>query len=270
MEYYSTNKMRKKIIILLFSLGSLLFFGQEIPNKNEKFDLEIYEYLVKQIEKNSTTFEEFLENTKPFSKWDIRPLKEEKVWALDTIQTASQVPNLIFGAFSDNYKLTMRQALDKPNEFLQQGIQQKNNIENFVIKNLKNLNKLSSNLKKSSNQIFLNQKKLQKIDEKYKENNIYWSYKIPEKSPFPISNVVINEKNGFTKEQEKILNLLGELKIYAAVKTKIGIFYVIDGLTDNSYGIYYSLNSTMELNNILFEVMDSKKITDNYFYYIAN
>ena len=261
----------KKIIIIIISLLINVSFGQDFKYKENQYDLKIYNYLVEQTDNDSISFSRFLFNTKPFSKWDIRPLKNEKVWAMDTIYSASEIPNFIFGSFTKQYGLTQKEALEKPNLFLKKGENKKIELNDFLKKNIKEFNELTKLLLKTKNFIFLNQNSIQRIDEIFKVNEIYWSYLIPKDSPYPISTEITIKKNiKFSNKQNKILNLIKELKIYSTVKTNEGIFFIVDGLTDNSYGFYFTQNNKIETDNFLFEIMKSEKINNNYFYYIAN
>ncbi|PXY39528.1 hypothetical protein DMB65_17045 [Flavobacterium cheongpyeongense] len=264
--------MKKKLIILYFLLGiTTIGFGQEFPEKNKKYDLQIFEFLVSSTEKDSTLLETFLMNIKPFSKWDMRPLKREKVWALDTIHLASEVPNFIWGAFSNKYKISQKESMNMPNQFLGKGVEKRSSLESYLNENLKKIDGLSKLILESKNDIFLSQNNLQRIDNVYKENNRYWKYSIPSDSPFPISNQIeTNIKDSYSKKQIKLLELLKDLKIYSAIKTHKGIFYIIDGFTDNSYGYYFNQQGEMEKDNFLFQIMRSEKINKNYFYYVAN
>jgi len=74
----------------------------------------------------------------------------------------------------------------------------------------------------------------------------------------------------YTEEQTQVLDLLKELSIYAVVKTTNGIFYLIYGFTDNSYGYYYSKSGKMETDNFLFNILASRQINPNFYYYVAN
>jgi len=249
---------------------SKLALGQNYSYKNEQFDLKIYEYLSKTIERDSITLETFIYNTKPFSKWDIRPLKDKEVWAMDTVYSSSMIPNFIWGSFANQYKLTQQAAMAKPNELLNKAVADKEKLTNYLKLNLKKFQELSQSISKSKNQIYLNQITIQRVDSNFKENNIYWKYSISKESPFPISDKIIASEKPFSNNQTGVLNLMHELGIYSAIKTKDGIFYLIDGFTDNSYGFFYSSTGLMESDNNLFEIMTFEKITDNYFYYIAN
>ncbi|KXH84728.1 hypothetical protein [Chryseobacterium kwangjuense] len=258
-----------KIYIVLLSIFiSILTSGQKTERK---FDMEIFDYLNKTTDKESTPLETYLINTKPFSKWDLRPLETKEVIALDSVYTSSQIPNFIWGAFSVKYGLPEEEAMNKPNKFLDEGVQNKNKLSEYLKLKNKNFNHLSHLIQKSSNTIFLNQKTIQKVDHIFKENNIYWRYIIPKNSPYPISSEIKIDNNlKFSEQQNQILALLNELNIYCAVKTSKGIFYLVDGFTDNSYGYYFNLNNQMEEDHLLFEIVKAEKITNNYFYYVAN
>ncbi|WP_271768090.1 hypothetical protein [Aquimarina algiphila] len=257
------------VIILIFISSSL--FSQDYLYKLKEYDLKIFNYLIEKTKTDSTPLDKYLEFSKPFSKWDIRPLNINKVWAIDTIHSASTIPNFIWGSFSKKYNLTESQASNKPNVFLKKGTNRKKENSEFLNKKLKKFEKLTKSLIESSNQIFLNQKSILRIDDIYKEN-YYWTYIIPKDSPFPISNKtkILSDKE-FSKKQKNILKLLSELKIYAAYKTdKGGLYLLIDGFTDNSYGFYFNSDGIMEINNDLFQIMTHEQLNSNFFYYVAN
>lgn len=261
----------QKILALFFFAFSISIFSQEYLNKNEKYDLEIYHHLDSLTIKNKIPVEEYLKFSKPFSKWDIRPIKYAKIWAIDSIYTSSEISNFFWGGFSQRYELTEKEAGDKPNQFLKQGHIDKELNINLLTKNIDKFIKLSSLITANNNQIYLNQSNLKRVDDLYFENDEYWKYLIPTNSPFPISTqIIIDEKSKFNSKQEKILNLMQEANIYSIYKTKSGIFYLIDGFTDNSYGYYFSSSKIIETDNHLFEISNSQNINDEFFYYIAN
>ncbi|PIF46337.1 hypothetical protein CLU96_3367 [Chryseobacterium sp. 52] len=259
----------KSFIILVSVFLSIITLGQE--NTERKFDLEIFEYLNQTTDKESTSLETYLINSKPFSKWDMRPLVAKEVKALDSVYTSSQIPNFIWGAFSRKYKISKEESMDKANHFLSEGIQNQKKLHDYFNLNNTSFHTLSDLILKSSGKIFLNQKTIQRVDHLFKENNLYWSYLIPKDSPYPISSETKIENNfKFSKQQNQILTLLNELNIYCAVKTSKGIFYLADGFTDNSYGFYFNPKNQMEEDHLLFNIMKSAKIADHYFYYVAN
>lgn len=261
----------QRLFILFFVFVSTLIFSQEYLNKKENFDLSIFRYIDSLTSVNKVPVEEYLKFSKPFSKWDIRPIKHEKIWSLDSIRTSSEITNFFWGGFSQQYQFSEKEAGAKPNQFLTTAQLQSSSNVKFLNENLSKFELLALAVQKNNNIIYLNQNSLQRVDHSYKENNKYWNYVIPEKSPFPISTQInIEKKNKFSKEQEKILKLMEEINIYSIVKTKKGIFFLKDGFTDNSYGYYFSSNKAMEQNNHLFEIMDFVNINDEFYYYIAN
>ncbi len=256
------------IILLLISNSSL---SQDYSYKSKEYDFKIFEYLIEKTKTDSISLEQYLEFSKPFSKLDIRPLNTNKVWAIDTIHSASTIPNFIWGSFSKKYNLTQEQAANRPNEFLDKGKNTQNQNSKFLNLNLRKFQILTKKIKNSTNKIFLNQKFIQRVDNIYKEKK-YWTYVIPKDSPFPISNTTKELTDiVFNKQQKSILKLLSELKIYTAYKTKTGgVFFLIDGFTDNSYGFYSSPNGIMETKNDLFQIMTHEKLESDFFYYVAN
>ncbi len=262
--------MGKKFLIVLVFICSFSY-SQDYSYKSKKYDLEIFYYLMGITEKDSTSLEEFIKYSKPFSKWDIRPLEVKNVWAMDTIHSASTIPNFIWGSFSRKYNLTHTQASNKPNQFLEEGLKAKLDNATFLKDNLKQFKNISKKLLKSSNTIFLNQEGIQRVDEVYKEKNTYWKYIIPEDSPFPLSNRIEFLQNyNFAKDQKEILKLLSQLNIYSAYKSENGIYFLIDGFTDNSYGFLYNSKGQIDTKNKLFEIMNYEELTDGYFYFVAN
>lgn len=108
----------QRLLILFFVFISTLLFSQEYLNKNENFDLTIFRYLDSLTTVNNVSIEEYSKFSKPFSKWDIRPIKHEKIWSLDSIRTSSEVSNFFWGGFSYHYKISEKEAGAKPNRFL--------------------------------------------------------------------------------------------------------------------------------------------------------
>lgn len=261
----------QRLLILFFVFISTLLFSQEYLNKNENFDLTIFRYLDSLTTADNVSIDEYLKFSKPFSKWDIRPIKYEKIWSLDSIRTSSEVSNFFWGGFSYHYKINEKEAGAKPNQFLTTAQTESSSNVEFFNKNINKFKALALAFQKNDNHIFLNQISLQRVDNLYRENNKYWNYIIPEKSPFPISTQInIEKKIKFSKEQEQILKQMEEINIYSIIKTSHGIFFLIDGFTDNSYGYYFSSSKKMEQDNHLFEIMDFVNINDEFYYYIAN
>ncbi len=262
-------KLKSFLLIILSIFQNS--FGQIIPNKTEKFDLQIFEYLNDELDSKTIPLNTFLEYSKPFSKWDIRPINDAKIYAMDSIATSSEIPNFIWGAFSSYYDVKEKDALDKANIFLNNGVSQEEQWSTHLKSNVQDFEKLTKLILKTNNKIFVSQSGLQKVDETYFEDGKFWKYVIPKNSPFPISNKIEDISNfNFSKNQNEILKSMLKLKIYAVYKSKKGLFFLIDGFTDNSYGFYFNEDGSMEKENHLFEIMKYDQINNQYFYYIAN
>jgi hypothetical protein len=161
--------------------------------------------------------------------------------------------------------------MNKPNEYLSNWVSEEEKSKTFFSKNQNQFNSLIDLVLKESNQIFLNQNILKRVDNLYLENGKYWRYIIDKESPFPISDKTeIVEKTSFNNSQEIVLNKMSELHIYSIFKSKKGLFILLDGFTDNSYGFYYSENRKLEENNPLFKIMKFSRINENFYFYIAN
>lgn len=263
-------KINKILFIVCFLTAFLgICYSQEFPEKDKKYDEQIYEFLNAQTEDVSLV--DFLINSKPFNKWDMRPLSRDRVWVFDTIHTAGEIPNFFWGAFANKYKLTSKEGMEYPNLFLKYAMTASTAGSRYMNEHNTKFDVLSQKIISGSNTYYITQNELQRVDEIYKEGEQYWKYVIPVGSPFPISDKVDSAvTTKFSEEQIAILSLLKEINMYAAVKTANGIFYLMDGFTDNSYGFYYSYDGKMEESNFLFNIMKSERLNSNYYFYIAN
>lgn len=261
--------MKRLLALYFLSAFLVLNFAQEYPEKGKNYDVQIFEYL--DTLTDQFAIDTFLLYSKPFSKLDIRPLFRDSVWVFDKVYTAGEIPNFIWGAISRKYKISLDDAKDIPNSFLKKGIDKRSDNINILKDNLSKFEEITEKIQSGDNLFFINQNSMQRIDEIYREDSRYWKYIIPSDSPFPISDSTITTIDiTFSESQNQILDLLKELNIYCAVKTTKGIFYLIDGFTDNSYGFYFSREGKMENDNFLFHILASEKIVPKYFYYVAN
>src|SRR5688572_19158260 len=101
-----------KLLFVLCLLTSIFEMGysQEFPEKDKKYDIQIYQYL--DLSTDQLPHDTFLIYSKPFSKWDIRPLYKERVWVFDTVYTAGEIPNFIWGAIAAKYKISLKDGMD--------------------------------------------------------------------------------------------------------------------------------------------------------------
>jgi len=160
--------MRNNAFALFFLLAILnLSFAQDYPERDKKYDFQIFEYLDSLTKE--LPLEIYLNNSKPFSKWDIGPLYKPKVWAFDTVYTAGEVSNFMWGAFASKYLIPRKEAKDYANRFLQQGIDAEGaSVKKFEV-NLSKFEDLSQKIELSKNYFFVSQAYLQRVDDVYKE-----------------------------------------------------------------------------------------------------
>ena len=261
------NNILFKVCFLTIFLG--IGYSQEFPEKGKMYDEHIYEFLNAQTE--GVSLINFLIYSKPFNKWDMRPISRDRVWIFDTIHTSGEIPNFFWGAFAKKYKLTSEEGMEYPNLFLKYAMTASTAGSRYMKEHNVKFDLLSQKIISGRNTYYITQNDLQRVDELYKEGEQYWTYVIPEGSPFPISDKVDSSvTDKFIEDQMAILSLLKEIKMYAAVKTSNGIFYLMDGFTDNSYGFYFSSDGKMEESNFLFHIMKSERLNSNYYFYIAN
>lgn len=259
------------LIITNIFLCTHFLFGQDFDYKDKHYDFKIYESQMEFLSKNSISLEEYLSYSKPFSKMDARPLCCEKVWLMDTVYSSSMTPNFLWGSISNYFNLSEKEAMNKPNEFLEIGHSKSKRYKKHFLKNIAVFEQLINLCNKNSSSYFVHLPNLSKIDSIYFENNEYWKYILKSDSPFPISDEITSIENfKFTNEHQAIFKLMDETNIYAIAKTKEGLFLLIDGFTDNSFGYYFSTLGNMEMDNHLFQIQQKIRLTENVFYYVAN
>lgn len=261
----------KKFLVFCSVFLSMMMNSQIYSNQNEKFDEDILFYIQNLIEKEEVGFIEYMEYSKPFSKWDMRPIEDEKVWFFGELETSSGVPNFFYGIFGNMYGFELSVLKKMTNDFLNFGVSGKQVNINYAKATSENFIKLAKMILESKESIFVQQDSLKRVGNIFYEKDEYWKYKILETSPFPMSNdIEKSKKMKFNKEDNEILEEMEALRIYAVKRSDKGVFLLLDGFTDNSYGYYYSENGELETDNHLFDIMFSEKIENNLYYFVAN
>lgn len=240
----------------------------EYAKKN--YDLAIFEYQMKLIKDNQISKESYLTNSKPFSKWDPRPLKDSMIYIMDEWEKASTVPNFFWGSISNYYGESIEDAMELPKIFSRSALDTEQKYIKHFQENQKQFEILTENLSKSTKSIFLNQNELKRVDGLFKEGEHYWKYIIAEDSPFPISDSIDSiGADKYSDDELAILNIMKKLDIYAIFNSKDAIFFLVDGLLDNSYGFVYKEENERIKTNHLFKIEYLKNIKSNYSYYIS-
>lgn len=238
--------------------------------KAKEYDKKIFKYQSKNIKNYRINKESYLKKTKPFSKWDSRPLNDSLVWINNELEPSSTVPNLFWGSFAKDYGLSINDAIVLPKSFSYNAYINCSKFINLFKQNKDLFKALTKLLEKSPKKIFMNQDGLKRVDELYFENGNYWKYLIAKDSPFPMSdNMIKVTSQKFTFEENNILNKLKELNIYSIFNNKNTIFFLIDGLLDNSYGFVYQKEPNHIKSSHLFRIKYKKEIEAKYYFYIS-
>ncbi|MCZ4408170.1 hypothetical protein O3Q51_05090 [Cryomorphaceae bacterium 1068] len=261
--------MRIPLIATIFL--SQMVYAQTDATDGEEYDFQIYDYLVQYVDENEIDKSTYLEFTKPFSKWDTRPVDVSETRIMGEIQQSSIITNYFWGSFSKYYGLTVEEAMALPNTFLSAANSEKHEAVEFAKEHEEDLKKLIKEIKKSPHEVVLSQQSLQRVDSVYFENGQYWQYFISNKSPFPMSSSQEYIKNyEYTKSAMNILEQMTDLNLYA-IYSRDGLIYLLrDGLLDNSYGYLFTSEEIEKASSHLFKIMYFEQINDDLYYYIAN
>lgn len=262
--------MMRSILILLCVCIAGVLFAQDDTYKDKEYDKMIFMFQMEQVQQASIDKTTYLNYTKPFSKWDPRPLKDSLVWVMNEKQPASRIPNFFWGTFSNYYGQSIKQAQALPNTFLKGAYKNESKLIKYFKGNEAKFSKLTDALANSDHSIYLNLNGLQRVDNLYNESGVYWEYMIPENSPFPLSDsLVTNLTENYGESDKAILDLIGELNIYSVFKYNDLIYFLSDGVLDNSYGyVHHSAESKIRSNH-LFDISKVTKIKPNYSFYVA-
>ncbi|MFT4663022.1 MAG: hypothetical protein ACI8XB_003315 [Patiriisocius sp.] len=259
----------RNFVILLCTLLTSSLNAQDSSYKTKEYDKEIFLNQMKQVEEKEIDKATYLINSKPFSKWDPRPLNDSLVWVMNELQTASIIPNFFWGSFSNYYGVKLKEAQALPNTFLKNAFSQEKDRKKYFEKNKKTFSELTKLLLKSDKTVYMKQGELARVNELYREDNQYWEYVIASDSPFPLSDSINIEVPDSFGEDESILTIIDKLDIYAVYNDSDGIFFMIDGVLDNSYGFVYQKGDDEIKSNHLFDISLKTEIDSKYYYYVA-
>jgi hypothetical protein len=234
--------------------------AQDSSYKSKQYDKEIFLFQMNMVENERIDKENYLINSKPFSKWDPRPMNDSLVWVMNELQTASIIPNFFWGSFSNYYGLKLKEAQALPSTFLNNAFTQEPEQKEYFKANKGTFTELTNLLLKSKNTVYMKQGKLARVADLYREDQKYWKYVVADDSPFPLSDSISIDVAGSFGDDEAILRLIDKLDIYAIYNYSDGIFFLIDGVLDNSYGFVYQKSEIEIKSNHLFEITLKKEI----------
>ena len=259
-----------RIILLTMCFSASAALGQDSSYASKKFDLQIFQYQRTQVEEKKIDKQTYLKHTKPFSKWDPRPLEMPQVWIMGELHAASTVPNFYWGSFADYYGYSLEEAQAVPNIFLRTAYDQEPTLTTFFKKREKAFANLTDQVVRSGKRIYLRQKGLSRIDDLFLEDDTYWRYVVPQDSPFPMSDSVATGVNDeFDAADLSILKSMVQLNIYAIHQNAEAIFFLVDGVLDNSFGYAFQKTDKPIVADHLFNISRTTTLAPKYVYYVA-
>jgi len=264
----------KNLIFFFFMYCSMMIIG--CANKGESQDSrktyldDIIRFHLQEVEKNKYTFEDYLEMTKPYGVWDIRPRNVKGVSVDGMIAKPGEVAHFHYGIFCAHFSISKEDMYKPIDDFLERAHYKEVICKESALRYKNQLTSLARKIEDSNHNIFISHSKCQRVDGLYFENGKYWEYDIPQGSPYVISNKLIYLKEAtFSKEDKAILEEIKELGMYGAIQQKDAVIIIIDGLLDYSYGYILSPSAPEPLlSGPLFNIQVLGNIgnTDIYFY----
>lgn len=244
----------------------------DISYKDKAYEQKAISYILSQVKEKNMTFDDCLKYVKPFSKWDLQSMTSPDVWFYEQPQKASFLPNFLIGVLAKNFNISVPEVQKLPNEFLQNAVDAQEAYIKESLDSASSYFDLIELVKKCGTVVFLNSDNLQRANDIFYENGVYWKYVIPEGSPFPVSDSVTADiTQGFSPEVTSVLDKMKSLGIYAIYNDESFIYLLKDGMLDNSYGYYFKNNDIdYQHNNHLFKIMTEETIMPRFYYYVAN
>lgn len=257
--------------ILCFSMITLGRSSNKINQTTRKNYLdEIIKFHLEDVEKNKYTFDEYLELTKPYGIWDVRPRDGNGVNIGGKIANPGEVSHYHYGIFCAHFKIPQENVYQPVENFLEQVHYKEAIYKESALRYVNQLTSMTMKIVNSNHNIFIAHKRFQRVDDIFFENGEYWKYDIPQNSIYAVSNKRGFLKDiSFSKEDKEILKELENLRLYGAVHQNNAVFIIVDGLLNYSYGYMFSplapeLIRTGPLFN--FQVLENIENTGIYFY----
>jgi len=242
---------------------------QSIP-KNYLY--EIMKSHFDEAEKHQYTINDYLEITKPYGIWDIRPRGISELDLEGELAKVGDVSWYHFGQFNAYLKMPKETVFQPVNKWMENIANTNAALKKKGSKNKFELNSLAEKVKKSGHNIFISHKKFQRVDDIYYQGEKYWKYDIPKDSYFKISERKIYlSDTSFSDKDKEILGLLKKQEFYGVINQNNTIIIMIDGFLNHSYG-YILTSSEWEVMILgpLFNIQDLEKVhnaPDIYFYF---
>lgn len=254
-------------LVLVYNL-----YAQEEAYARKNYLGKICRHVYKESKKEHMNKELFRKYARHFSKFDTRPLNCPELFIKTSKKNVSVLPNFIWVAAPKSYRShsDVVKAWDEVEGFTCEAASQMKKHESYLSSNIASFNKLLMLVVNSRRKIFLNQGSLNRVDSLFRDRANYWKYKLPQDTPFPISDEVVSVNNSeYSQNEEEILKLIKENRLYAVFKDRNVVYFLIDSFMNRSYGYIY--NNQPELRpHHLFRIKLNKRIKTSYSYFIAH
>jgi hypothetical protein len=235
---------------------------------------EIVSFHLNEAKTNQYSLADYLELTKPYGIWDIRPKDSREVDIHGELAQGGEVSFYNFGIFSAYFKIPEVNVFQPVHGFLEQVAYKEGIFRENALTYKEPLNLLVTQIKNSDHNIFISCNKFQRVDDVFLEQEKYWKYDIQQNSPFMISTKKIFLKNmPFSGQDKKILQDLKDLRLYGAVNQNDTVVIIIDGLISYSYGYIFSQDKSKSIDaGPLFHFRKLVKVNDdpNTYFFLSN
>jgi ankyrin repeat protein len=234
----------QKVVRLLRDGGTVSAASHSIENDRLS---DLMEYFSTQIDRYDYSMFQYLAFSKPYGKWDVRPLHIPSMpdpEGVDSIASA-KVPTFVWGVIAHHeYQLPPETIQSAGSEFVKEGFVHKQRYcKNFYPSRRAALIGLRQAAEQHSGSIYVQQKELangdgyERVDNIYRQNGIYWRYVVPHESPFQLSPVIDTLKSyQYPLREEAILKGLSQAGCYCLVKTRGYMVFMTGGLLNKSIG----------------------------------
>ncbi len=262
-------------LILCFNITLLGCSGGEEYQSGPKTLLdEIIKFHLEEAKKNKYTYEEYLELTKPYGMWDVRPRNATGVNIGGRLARSGEVSHYHYGLFCAYFKIPKEDIYQPLENFRSQVYYKEGIYKEAALRYMNRLGSMVMKIVNSNHTTFVSHKMFQRVDDVFFENGEYWKYDIPLNSPYVISDKkILLEDMLFSDEEKEILKELENLRLYGAVYQNNVVFVIIDGLLNYSYGYIFSpLSSELITPGPLFNLIKMEKIHDevDVYFYLSN
>ena len=268
----------QQIVKLLREGGPATVKVQSIENDRLS---DLIEFFSAAIEEHDYSVLQYLAFSKPYGKWDVRPLRVASIPSPDGNGTfdPAEVSRYVWGVVSHrDYRLPPTTTQNVPVEFLKEGFEHKQRYcKNFYPPRRLALNALLMEAERSTRSIFVRQNDLaggegyERVNNVYRQNGIYWRYVVPHGSPFEMSTQVDTLRGyRYSTSDESILKGLSQAGCYCMVKVNGYLVFMTGGLLGHSIGFIHGKTRPKPGSlRPLFGLSLVEDLGDGFYFYVS-